>query len=235
MGDSLAACRRWVRGCGMALATLVVVGCSAPTITSVEGNGSSPARFTDGVKINGTSFVASNVTLTQVPGGNPVTLAIQSASSILLEVLLPADAHAADYELQVTTPFGSAVHPLSLLQGEAGPPGPPGPTSVASCPDGMIAVDRITSTLCYHAGSLGNWDQADAFCAAQFRADVCTLQQWRAAVCDAGLPNPGASWTAQIAGTATFATVSGCSGEQVATATYTLSRMGPCCLEWMNY
>ncbi len=214
---------------------LVLAGCSAPTISSVEGNGSTPARFEDGVKINGTGFIASEVKLTKAPGGNPVVLAIQSASSTLLEVLLPAEAQAADYELTVTTPFGSAVHPLSLLQGEAGPPGPPGPTSVASCPNGMVTIDRVTSTLCYHAGSLGTWDQADAFCSAQFRADVCTLEQWRAAVCEAGLPNPGASWTPQIAGTATFATVSGCSGEQVSTAAYTLSRMGPCCLEWMSY
>jgi hypothetical protein len=35
--------------------------------------------------------------------------------------------------------------------------------------------------------------------------------------------------------TTTFASVSGCSGENIAAAQYSALLAGPCCVEWMRY
>lgn len=137
---------------------------------------------------------------------------------------------------QITGSISSATIPVAQVIGAVpGPQGPPGPTSVANCPSGMTRVDLPASTLCYNAGPTANWDQADNYCDASFRAPICTLPQWRAIVCRAGLTNPGNSWTTTPTGTATYATIGGCSSESVSSAHYTSMRVGPCCLEWMKY
>ncbi|MGE0640213.1 MAG: hypothetical protein AB7G12_13735 [Thermoanaerobaculia bacterium] len=119
--------------------------------------------------------------------------------------------------------------------GPPGPPGPPGPTSIASCPDGMTQVDLASSKLCYDAGTTSNWIAASQYCWDNFHAGLCSLQQWRTVVCHLGLPSPGNSWLPTVAGISTFALIGGCTGDAVATATYTSNFAGPCCLEWMSY
>lgn len=119
--------------------------------------------------------------------------------------------------------------------GPSGPQGPPGPTSIASCPAGMTSIDNLHSTICYDAGTTGDWITAGDFCYDNFQAELCSLRQWRIAICRAGLVSPGASWTSDVAGAATFTRVQGCTGDGVGTAIYTTQLRGPCCLEWMNY
>ena len=133
------------------------------------------------------------------------------------------------------------------VTGPQGPPGPqgdkgdpgvqgnPGPTSIAACPAGMTKVDLAHSTVCYNAGVNASWDVADNYCDLNFRASICTLQEWRDVVCRAGLANPGRSWTATPTGGATFATIAGCAGDSIATAAYTTLLQGPCCLSWPKY
>jgi len=104
-----------------------------------------------------------------------------------------------------------------------------------TCPAGMTKIEQPSSTLCYHAGTTGTWDSASQFCSQSFAAPLCTLVQWRDAVCSAGVPNPGNSWTATPAGTASFATVAGCTGDGVGVSAYNVQRPGPCCLQWMKY
>ena len=68
---------------------------------------------------------------------------------------------------------------------------------------GMQRIDLPLSTLCYVAGtSTANWLNADDFCFANFRASLCTLTQWRLAVCRAGASTPGRTWTATPSGSA---------------------------------
>ena len=99
----------------------------------------------------------------------------------------------------------------------------------------MTRVDTATSTICFHAGTLGTWDNADAFCDATYRAPLCTLTQWRDVVCRGGVSNPGRSWTASPTGTSTYATVQACTSDAVTTAIYTTQLQGPCCLQYMKY
>lgn len=133
------------------------------------------------------------------------------------------------------------------VTGPQGPPGPqgdkgdpgvqgnPGPTSIAACPADMTKIDLVYSTVCYNSGTLANWDAADNFCDANYRARICTLQEWRDVVCRAGVANPGRSWTATPSGSSTFATIAGCTGDSISTAVYTTSLNGPCCLSWPRY
>lgn len=107
--------------------------------------------------------------------------------------------------------------------------------ALASCPAGMTKVSMPGSTLCFAAGATQNWEAADQSCYDNFRSSLCTLAQWRTAVCRAGLPSPGASWTSTPAGTATFTTVAGCTGDAVGIAQYTAQHATVCCLEWMSY
>ena len=119
--------------------------------------------------------------------------------------------------------------------GPAGPQGPAGPSSVAACPAGMTRVETARSTICFSTGITATWDNADAFCDANYRAPVCSLTQWRDVVCFSGLPNPGRSWTASPTGTGTYATVQACTSDAVTTAVYTTPLQGPCCLQYMKY
>ena len=106
---------------------------------------------------------------------------------------------------------------------------------VASCPAGMSRIDLPRSTLCYASGPIANWDAASTYCSGQFRARICSFQQWRDAICRAGVNNPGASWTDAIAGAATMGVVSGCTGDSVSSNIYTSQRVTTCCLEWPRY
>lgn len=99
----------------------------------------------------------------------------------------------------------------------------------------MTTVEDVFSTLCYHAGITATWDTADDSCYSNFHASLCTLRQWRLAICRAGIASPGASWTHDVAGASTFARVSACTSDGVDTAVYTTMLKGPCCLEWMKY
>ena len=120
--------------------------------------------------------------------------------------------------------------------GAQGPQGIPGPAAIAACPGGMTRIDLPFSTMCWHDnGVAASWEAADNYCYDQFRAGVCTLAQWRSAVCRAGVASPGASWTPDSTGAATFVTVSSCAAETVNSAFYMSSKRGPCCLEWMKY
>lgn len=112
-----------------------------------------------------------------------------------------------------------------------------GPSSVAACPAGMTKVDTAYSTLCFASGSANpsSWDQADAYCDNTYRASLCTHAQWRKAVCQAGLQNPGSSWLIDVAGAGLLATVAGCAGSNVGASSPTTQLRGPCCLEWPKY
>ena len=100
----------------------------------------------------------------------------------------------------------------------------------------MTRVDFARFTICYEKGIIANWDNAEANCDAQFRAQICTFNQWRTLICHGGVANPGRSWTADPAGSATFATVSGCTGDSMSTSFYTAQgTIGPCCLQYMKY
>jgi hypothetical protein len=105
----------------------------------------------------------------------------------------------------------------------------------ATCPSGMTAIAMPHGTLCYADGPLGTWDQASAHCSDVYRARVCSLQQWRDAVCVSGVPNPGASWTDSVTGTASLGVISGCSGDSLSSSVYTTQRNTTCCVEWPRY
>jgi hypothetical protein len=138
-----------------------------------------------------------------------------------------------DPELTPRQPLTSVPYAFRALT----PTGPPGPSSIATCPAGMTKVEFATFTICYHTGIMGagTWDQASQFCYDSFRAPLCSVQQWRFLVCQNGTANPGSSWIGTSTGLATFATISGCTGESVGSAAYSTQRAGPCCLEWMKY
>ena len=108
-------------------------------------------------------------------------------------------------------------------------------TEVQNCPSGMTRIDRLHSILCYATGPINSWDQASAYCSNQFRARICNIQQWRDAVCSAGLPNPGASWTDAITGSGSLGVVSGWTGDSISSSPYTSQRATSCCLEWPRY
>lgn len=120
--------------------------------------------------------------------------------------------------------------------GPQGPQGVPGPTSVATCPPGMTMVDSAFSRLCFaRSVSPMNWDNAANFCSSNFDAPLCTLSQWRAAICYGGLLNPGRTWLPTPTDPATFATVSTCTADSVSAASYTSQFATTCCLEWPKY
>jgi hypothetical protein len=121
------------------------------------------------------------------------------------------------------------------VKGDSGPQGIPGPTSIGSCPSGMTRIDLQWITVCYAPGILASWDQADDFCDMNFRARICTLQEWRDVVCRAGIPNPGSSWTQSPTGAGIFATISACGGANVSTSASTSLLHGPCCVSWPRY
>jgi hypothetical protein len=104
------------------------------------------------------------------------------------------------------------------------------------CPDNMFQIDLPFSTLCFGEGVTGTYDEVEQFCEDMFRGRLCSLQQWRIAVCRAEAPDPGRSWLPDVVGGGgVFATISGCSPEEVGEAFYAGQHAGPCCLEWMNY
>jgi hypothetical protein len=162
-----------------------------------------------------------------------------NGSERYLEIAVRCPSGAGDFALltprQRLTAAPYARFALSGNEGPPGPPGPPGPVSIAACPAGMTRIDGAHSTLCYASGTTANWDTAEQFCRAQFAAGLCTLTQWRTAICIAGLPNPGRSWLPDVAGVATLGNVASCSGDGLGTSAYTTTLAGPCCLEWMSY
>jgi hypothetical protein len=119
--------------------------------------------------------------------------------------------------------------------GPIGPPGPAGPTSIASCPSGMTQINLQYSTLCYAVAPQATWDAADQRCFDSFRSGLCSLEQWRMAVCRAGLPNPGRSWTPTPTGTAVFSTVAGCTSDSISSLGASTQQVTTCCIEWMRY
>ena len=100
----------------------------------------------------------------------------------------------------------------------------------------MEAIDTGRSIICYEKGIVATWDNADNNCDAQFRAQICTFNQWRAVVCRVGTANPGRSWTSNVTGSASYATVSGCTSDSVNTSFFNGQGLtGPCCIEYMKY
>ena len=120
-------------------------------------------------------------------------------------------------------------------QGSQGPQGVPGPTSIGDCPPAMVELQLAHSTLCFGTGPAATWDVAETRCDDFYRASTCTITQWRIAVCRFGVANPGRSWTPTPTGTGQFATISGCSYEQVSTAFGSTQLATTCCLEWPVY
>ena len=106
---------------------------------------------------------------------------------------------------------------------------------VPTCPSGMTRLELTHTILCFDDGIQGTHDQTQQFCDAQYRARLCSLDQWYDAICIAGEPSPGRSWTNDITGAAAFGSVATCSGESVASSSYTLQLRGPCCLEYPRY
>lgn len=116
---------------------------------------------------------------------------------------------------------------FSALAGAVGPP---------TCPSGMTQINQALSTLCYASGPTATWEQASAYCNDTFRAHLCSLNQWRDAVCQQGLTNPGRSWTSDVSGAASFATVQGCTGDAVFSQVYTSAGVrATCCAEWPRF
>ncbi|MBP6631255.1 MAG: hypothetical protein KBG28_00695 [Kofleriaceae bacterium] len=100
----------------------------------------------------------------------------------------------------------------------------------------MTQLDLPFSTICFHAGIVATWDNAENFCDANFRARFCSLGQWRTVVCRAGAPNPGRSWLDDVVGAGSYATVAGCTSDSVGVAPFNQAAIvGPCCLEFMKY
>ncbi len=120
-------------------------------------------------------------------------------------------------------------------KGDQGDQGDPGPVSIASCPADMIQIETPHSTLCWHPGTSGTWTSTDDYCDLHFRARLCTLAQWRTAVCRSLRPNPGRSFLNDVAGTGSYAVVGGCAASDVVALSGTSQVQGPCCLEWQRY
>ena len=100
----------------------------------------------------------------------------------------------------------------------------------------MQRIDLPLSTLCYVAGtSTANWINADDFCFANFRASLCTLTQWRLAVCRAGASTPGRTWTATPSGSASFVSITACTADGVATQAASTQLFPACCAEWPRF
>jgi hypothetical protein len=128
------------------------------------------------------------------------------------------------------------IQGLQGVPGVQGIQGVPGPTSIASCPVGMTRVDLPHSTICYERGIVSSWDNADTNCANNFGAGICNLQQWRDVICRAGVANPGRTWLSTPTGAGTYATVSGCTSDSLASSFYTSAAVtGTCCLSYPKY
>lgn len=108
-------------------------------------------------------------------------------------------------------------------------------SDVETCPAGMTRIAKAHSTLCYASGPVGSWEQASSYCSNAFGARICDIQQWRDAICIAGLPNPGASWTDSITGTSAAVTVSGCTPDNFTSTSSASQRPTTCCAEWPRY
>ncbi len=106
---------------------------------------------------------------------------------------------------------------------------------VPSCPVGMSRVDLPHSILCHVNAPVASWESASDYCFSQFQARLCDLQQWRDLVCRAGIPSPGASWTGDVTGTASFGVVSACTTDAITSTSAAASRSSICCLEWPRY
>ncbi|KAB2887575.1 MAG: hypothetical protein F9K40_21270 [Kofleriaceae bacterium] len=98
----------------------------------------------------------------------------------------------------------------------------------------MTRIDLPTKTLCWHPGRFVTFPNADAFCG-ELRAQICTLAQWRAAVCMAGVQNPGRSWTYHPTGQGGFAIIGNCSLDSMSDLHWSSQVQGPCCVEWPRY
>ncbi len=105
----------------------------------------------------------------------------------------------------------------------------------ASCPGGMTRIELPHSVVCYASGPSASWESASSYCFDQFRARLCSLQQWRDAVCRAGIANPGASWTDDVTGAASFGTVAACTSDGVSSSSASALRVTVCCQEWARY
>lgn len=106
---------------------------------------------------------------------------------------------------------------------------------VSSCPSGMTRIDMPHAILCFASGPSASWDSASNFCSAQYAARICSLQQWRDAVCQAGVANPGTSWTDAVTGAASFGIVSACSSDGISASSASTPRVTVCCQEWPRY
>lgn len=110
-----------------------------------------------------------------------------------------------------------------------------GPTPPA-CPEGMTRIEQPLSVLCYaKSPTVANWDQAAAYCDSNFRTGLCSVEQWRAAVCYGGVPSPGRSWTDDVSGSTSFGSIAGCTGDAISSSVYTTPLSVTCCAEWPRY
>lgn len=106
---------------------------------------------------------------------------------------------------------------------------------VASCPPGMTRIDLPHAILCRANGPVSAWDQAASHCWDNYRAHLCSPQQWRDAVCFAGQTSPGASWTNAQTGTTTAGAIAACTTDGFASIATSSQRVAACCAEWPRY
>lgn len=106
---------------------------------------------------------------------------------------------------------------------------------VASCPVGMTRIEMPYTILCGANGPVATWDNASNYCWDSYRAHLCSPQQWRDAVCIAGLSSPGASWTNAQTGALSAGAITGCTTESFSSIPTTSQRVAACCLEWARY
>jgi len=94
-------------------------GGSAPIITSVTGNGSSPDVFQDAIIVTGENFVdGMTVELISSSANHLLTYSLDSSTQITTQ--LPISLIPGDYTLNITRDGKIATHALTILKGEAG-------------------------------------------------------------------------------------------------------------------
>lgn len=221
-------------------------GVSVTTSAVDAGSLECPFGGTAIVATNGTRFVCNGAPGTPGQNGSNGSNGTNGSNgadgvSVTINALSVGDTNCPTGGTSVTGANGTrfVCNGAKGEPGDAGPPGPPGPrgpTSIATCPAGMTKVVLPYSTVCFEAGIVANFDTAGNYCWDQFRASICSLTQWRAVVCRAGLTSPGRSWLPNPVAADTLATISNCASASLGTSNSGVStNAGPCCLEWMNY
>jgi hypothetical protein len=138
---------------------------TAPEIVGVDGNGSTPDHFADGLVVTGRNLAGATVTLA---GPISATLDIDAVSDTRLEVKLPLDLEEGHYVLTAANALGSDQADLRILQGDKGDP-----ATAADVLAMLITVDGSGSNV--DADLLDGRDSS-SFALAADAVDRATLQ-----------------------------------------------------------